>query len=260
MENRSGAGGNLGTEFVAASAADGHTLLVTPQAPLVINQYLYTDLRFDPSALVPIVVLGQVPTALLAHPKLPFDNIEQLIVFAAANPGKLKSATQGIGTTSHVTSEMFQMMAHVKFQQVPYRGSAPALQDLAAGNVDIMFDNVGASLALVRDGKLKLIAIATKKRMSLLPAVATIAETLPEFESTSWNAIAGPPGIPRAIASKINVNANEALRDPDVVNRYAANSIEIIGGSLENTAAYFAAERQRWGNVIKNAGVAPIPR
>ena len=190
VENRSGAGGNLGAEFVAASPADGHTLLVTPQAPLVINQYLYADLRFDPSALVPIVVLGQVPTALLAHPKLPFNNIEQLIDFAAANPGKLKAATQGIGTTSHITSEMFQMMVNVKLQQVPYRGSAPALQDLVAGNVDMMFDNIGASLSLVRDGKLKLMAVATKKRMTSLPYVATIAETLPDFASTSRNAIA----------------------------------------------------------------------
>src|SRR5262249_36434414 len=164
METRTGAGGNIGAESVAKAEPDGYTLLASPPPPLVINQNLYPKLGFDPLEFVPIVIMGRVPNALVVNPKLNTNSVAEVIAQAKANPGKLTAATKGNGTTSHLTSEMFQMMAQVKFQQVPYRGSAPALTDLVAGSVDLMFDNLGVSLALVKGGQLKLLAVASPKR------------------------------------------------------------------------------------------------
>ena len=166
--------------------------------------------------------MGRVPNALVVNPdKIAANTVKEFIAYAQANPGKITAATQGNGTTSHLTSEMFQMMAKVKLQHVPYRGSAPALNDLVAGNVDIMFDNLGVSMQLVKAGKLKLIAVAAPKRMASLPDVPAIAETLPGFEAVAWFAIVAPPKTPAAIVDKVNAGVNEALRDPEVQKRLA---------------------------------------
>jgi tripartite-type tricarboxylate transporter receptor subunit TctC len=255
VENRTGAAGNIGAEAVAKADPDGYTLLSAPPPPLVINQNLYPKLGFDPTEFVPIVIMGRVPNALVINPKLPLNSVAQVIAYAKANPGKLTSATQGNGTTSHLTSELFQLMAGVKFQHVPYRGSAPALTDLVAGSVDLMFDNLGVSLALVKGGQLKLLAVATPKRMSALPEVPTIAETLPGFESAAWFAIVAPPKTPAAVVDKINADVNEALRQGDVVARLAQLSAEPIGGTPQATAAYMREEVERWHKVIKAANV-----
>src|SRR2546421_234008 len=193
IENRTGAAGNSGAEAVAKAEPDGYTLLAAPPPPLVINQNLYPKLGYDPAEFVPIVIMGRVPNALVVNAKLPANSVAEVISQAKANPGKLTAATQGNGTTSHLTSEMFQMMAQVKFQQVPYRGSAPALTDLVAGSVDLMFDNLGVSLALVKGGQLKLLAVASPTRMGALPDVPTIADALPGFEAAAWFAIVAPP-------------------------------------------------------------------
>jgi tripartite-type tricarboxylate transporter receptor subunit TctC len=255
IENRTGAAGNIGAEAVAKAEPDGYTLLAAPPPPLVINQNLYPKLGYDPTEFVPIVIMGRVPNALVANPKLPANSVAELIAYAKANPGKISCATQGNGTTSHLTSEMFQMMAQVKFQHVPYRGSAPALTDLVGGSVDIMFDNLGVSLPLVRGNQLKLIAVATQKRMATLPDVPTIAETLAGFESAAWFAIVAPPKTPQAIAEKINSDVNVALRDADVLSRLAQLSAEPIGGTTAATAAYMREEIARWRNVITAANV-----
>src|SRR5215471_2826939 len=255
IENRTGAAGNIGAEAVAKADPDGYTLLAAPPPPLVINQNLYPRLGFDPTEFVPIVIMGRVPNALVVNAKVPLASVTELIAYAKANPGKLTCATQGNGTTSHLTAELFQMMAGVKFQQVPYRGSAPALTDLSAGNVDLMFDNLGVSLALVNGGQLKLLGVATPKRMAALPQVPTIAETLPGFESAAWFAIVAPPKTPAAVVDKINADVNEALREHDVRERLAQLSAEPIGGTPQAMAAYMREEIERWAKVIMAANV-----
>jgi len=256
VENHAGAGGNIGAEVVAKSDPDGYTLLSSPPPPLVINQNLYPNLNFDPTQFVPIVVMTRVPNALVVNPdKIAANNVNDFIAHAAANAGKVTDATQGNGTTSHLTSELFQMMTHVKLQNVPYRGSAPALNDLVAGSVDSMFDNLGVSMQLVKAGKLKLIAVASPKRVATLPDVPAIAETLPGFSSVTWYALVAPPKTPAAIVDKINAGVNEALRDPDVQKRLADLSAEPVGGTPQATAAYFHDEVERWKNVITSAHV-----
>ena len=256
VENHTGAGGNIGAELVAKSDPDGYTLLASPPPPLVINQNLYPHLGFDPLQFVPIVVLARVPNALVVNPdKIVAKNISDFIAYAQANPGKVTDATQGNGTTSQLTSEMFQMMTHVKLQNVPYRGSAPALNDLVAGSVDCMFDNLGVSLQLVKAGKLKLIAVASPQRMADLPDVPTIAESLPGFKSVTWYAVVAPPRTPAAVVDKVNAGIIEALGNAEVRQRLIELSAEPVGGTPQQTANYLKQESARWKNVITAAHV-----
>jgi tripartite-type tricarboxylate transporter receptor subunit TctC len=256
IEDRAGAGGNVGAEVVAKSDPDGYTLLAAPPPPLVINQNLYPHLDFDPLQFVAIAVMGRVPNALVVNPdKIAANTVKDFIAYAKANDGKVTDATQGNGTTSHLTSELFQMMAHVKLQNVPYRGSGPAMNDLVAGSVDCAFDNIGAPMQLVKAGKLKLIAVASPQRVASLPDVPTIAETVPGFASVTWFAVVAPPQTPSAIVDKINAGINEALRDPDVRKHLADLSAEPVGGTPQATAAYFHDEVERWKNVITSAHV-----
>jgi tripartite-type tricarboxylate transporter receptor subunit TctC len=187
--------------------------------------------------------------------KIAASNVKDFIAYAQTNPGKITAATQGNGTTSHLTSELFQMFAHVKLQNVPYRGSAPALNDLAAGNVDCMFDNLGVSMQLVKAGSLKLIAVATGARLKSLPDVPTIAETLPGFAAVTWFAIVAPAKTPSAIVDKINTDVNAALRDPEIVKRLADLSADPVGGTPQSTASFFQDEAGRWKTVITTAHV-----
>jgi tripartite-type tricarboxylate transporter receptor subunit TctC len=256
IENKPGAAGNIGAEVVANSEPDGYTLLSAPPPPLVINQNLYPKLPFDPTQLVPISVMGIVPNALVVNPqKISANTVAEFVAYAKANPGKVSSATQGNGTTSHLTSEMFQMMADVKFVHVPYRGSAPALQGLLAGDVDIMFDNLGVSLALVNGGKLKLIAVGTDKRLASLPNVPTIAETLPGFASSAWFGVVAPRGTPAKVAERISADIAEALKQPDVAKKMDGLSAEVVGSNPQATGKFMREEVERWNKVIKAAGV-----
>jgi tripartite-type tricarboxylate transporter receptor subunit TctC len=256
IENPTGAAGNIGSEQAYRADPDGYTLLSAPPPPLVINQNLYKNLNFDASKFEPIIVMAQVPNGIMVNPdKVKATTVPEFLAYLKANPGKVTSATQGNGTTSHLTSEMLQLMGQVKVQHVPYRGTAPALQDLVAGNVDFMCDNLGVSLPLVQSGKLKLLGVATSKRMASLPNVPTIAETLPGFESVAWYAVVAPPKTPKAITEKINADINEALRDPGIQDKLKKLSAEVVGGSTDQTAKYLREEVERWNKVIKDANV-----
>ena len=244
IENKTGAAGNIGAETVYNAAPDGYTLLSTPPPPLVINHNLYPKLGFDPTKFEPIIVMAHVPNALIVNPnKIKASSVPELIAWLRENPDKITAATQGNGTTSHLTSELFQLMAKVKLQHIPYRGSAPALQGLLAGDVDLMFDNLGVSLGLTMSGQLRLLAVASSGRLPAMPAVPTIAETLPGFEAVAWYAIVAPPKTPKAIVDKINADVNEALVQPEIQAHLKKLSAEVYGGSVDRTAKYLRTIR-----------------
>ncbi|HEV7602696.1 MAG TPA: tripartite tricarboxylate transporter substrate binding protein [Bradyrhizobium sp.] len=256
IENRTGAAGNIGAEQAYRSAPDGYTLLSAPPPPLVINQSLYPKLAFDPAKFEPIIVMAQVPNALIVNPNnVKSSSLRELVEYLQKNPDKVTAATQGNGTTSHLTSELFQLMAKVKLRHIPYRGSSPALQGLLAGDVDLMFDNLGVSLPLVEAGKLRLLAVASPNRLPALPDVPTIAETLPGFEAVAWYGIVAPPKTPKDIVDTINADVNEALRQPELQGHLKKLSAEIFGGSVEKTSRYMGEEVERWRAVIKAANI-----
>jgi tripartite-type tricarboxylate transporter receptor subunit TctC len=242
--------------MVYRSDPDGYTLLSSPPPPLVINQNLYPKLGFDPAKFEPVVVMAQVPNALIVNPKkLKASSVSELIDYLQKNPDTVTAATQGNGTTPHLAAALFQVMARVQLRFISYRGSAPALQGLLAGDVDLMFDNLGVSLPLVEAGNLKLLAVASTRRLPSLPEVPTIAETLPGFEAVTWYAIVAPPGTPKNITDKINADVNEALRQPELQDRLRKLSAEAFGGSAEKATKYMQEEVERWGHVIKAADI-----
>ena len=260
VENRPGAAGNIGADAVYRAEPDGYTLLSAPPPPLVINQLLYQKLSYDASQFVPVTVIGAIPNVLLVHPKTNVASVEELIALAKANPGKLNYASQGSGTTSHLTAELFKSMAGgaggpLAITHVPYKGSAPALTDLLGGQVEMMCDNLGVSLPHVRSGKLKALAVASAKRVKSLPDVPSLAETLPGFEAVAWFGIVAPPKTAPAIAEKMAAGVRDALKLADVQKRLAELSAEPMGLTPAETAAYMKQEVQRWAAVIKSAGV-----
>src|SRR6476620_8145564 len=257
IENKSGAGGNVGADAAFHSEPDGYTLFASPPPPLVINQNLYAKLPFDPAQFIPLAVMGKVPNAILTNsPKLKdVKTVADFVAYAKAHPGELNSATQGIGTTSHLTSELFQQMAGVKFQHIHYRGSAPAVQDLVAGNVDVAFDNIGAAGALIRAGTIRALGLATEKPLASLPGVPTVKDTVPGFVVVTWFALVAPPKVPQAIVDKLHADINEALGDPEVKKKLENLSAEVSTASLSETAAFFKAEIETWHNVMKQANV-----
>ncbi|MBW8904889.1 MAG: tripartite tricarboxylate transporter substrate binding protein [Betaproteobacteria bacterium] len=256
VDNRPGAAGNIGAEAVFRADADGYTLMSSPPPPLVINKLLYPKLAYDPDEFVPISVIGAIPNVLLVHPKVPAASVAELIAYARANPGKLNYASQGNGTTSHLTAELFKAMAGgLQITHIPYKGSAPALTDLLGGQVDMMCDNLGVSLPHVRAGKLKALAVASRKRFPGLPEVPALAETLPGFEAVAWFGIVAPPKTSPAIADKVALGVQEALKLADVRKRLADLSAEPLGYSPAETARFMRQEVERWSAVIRTAGV-----
>jgi tripartite-type tricarboxylate transporter receptor subunit TctC len=256
VENRPGAAGNIGADAVFRAEPDGYTLLSAPPPPLVINRLLYQKLSYDSSQFVPISVIGAIPNVLLVHPKLGVSSVEELISLARNHPGKLNYASQGSGTTSHLTAELFKAMAGgLQITHIPYKGTAPALTDLLGGQVDMMCDNLGVSLPHVRSGKLRALAVASRKRFAALPDVPALAEVLPGFESLAWFGIVAPPKTPAAIAEKVAAGVADAIRQPDVLKRLGELSAEPMGLSPAETGAFMRQEAERWGAIIRSAGV-----
>jgi tripartite-type tricarboxylate transporter receptor subunit TctC len=256
IENRPGAGGNIGAQAVASAEPDGYTLLVTPPGPLAINQNLYRQMSFDPTKLVSVAMLASVPNVITARPGLPVDSVQELIAYAKAHPGKVNYASQGNGSTSHLTGQMFATMTGTDMVHVPFKGEGPALNELLAGRVDLFFGNVSAVLKFRQDKKVKLLGMASRTRGFMAPDVPTVAEAgLPDFLASAWFAMAAPPGTPVPIVRKLNAAVAEILRLPDVKQKFAAQGAEVVGGTPHDMDAFVQSERVRWKKVIDTAHV-----
>ena len=256
VENRAGAGGNIGASAVAAAEPDGYTLLASPPGPLAINGSLYKQLSYNPAAFEPIIILAEVPNVLALRKDFPAKTVGELIAFAKANPGKINYASQGRGTTSHLTAEMFQTMANIKMTHIAYRGTAPALVDLAGGVVDLMFDNLASTLPLHSAGRIKIYAIGGSMRTELLPEIPTVLELgLKEFQSVTWFAIAAPGKTSASIINRINDAINAILQEPAVRAQFLALGAKPVGGGKADMARFVATESKRWGEVIKSANI-----
>jgi tripartite-type tricarboxylate transporter receptor subunit TctC len=258
VENRGGQAGNFGAEAVFAAEPDGYTLMASQPAPLTVNALLYRKLNYEPAAFVPVTVMTTIPNALAVRPDFPARTIEEFIAYARANPGKLNYASQGTGTTSHLTAELFQSQIGVKFVHVPYKGTAPALNDLIASHVDLMFSEVASTLELHRANKARILAVAALQRSPLLPAVPTLIEAgVTDFVSETWNAISAPPKTPEIIVGKLNGAIIEALTSDDTAAHLRALNVQTAALSPSAAAAFVAADFRRWAEVIRIAKIVP---
>ena len=258
IDNRSGASGNIGTEAAFKADPDGYTILVNAPSPMTVNKSLYAKINFEPTEFVPVSILTVIPIGLMINPrKIPVNSLAEFIEFARAHSGKINAATQGTGTTSHLSTEWFQMKTGTKFLTVPYRGSALALPALIAGDVDIMFDNLTSSMPHVKDGRLKMLAVTTEKRLPELPDMPTVAETLPGFTTSTWVGAFLPPKTPQWIADRLNADFNAALKQPDVIRRFRDNGSEPLGTTPQAAAAFVHTELERWKSVIATTGIKP---
>lgn len=255
VDNRAGAAGNIGAEYVYNSLPDGYTLLAAPPPPLTVNLNLYPKLNYDSTKFVPVTVLAVIPNVLMLHPDVPLKSVEELIAYAKANPGKLTYASQGSGSTAHLTAELFKLNAKVNLTHVPYKGDAPALTDLLAGRVDMMFGNIGAFGQHVRAGRLKVLAVTSKERLAVLPGIPAMREIVPGVVAEAWFGMVAPPGTPRAVAQKLSSTIAAIMRDPEIAKRYAELNAEPIGNTPEQMAAFMKEDRERWRGVIKAANI-----
>jgi len=255
VENRAGAGGNIGADAVARSAPDGYTLLASPPGPLAINKSLYAKLTYDPDAFVPIAILATAPSVLVVNQKVPAQSLAQLLAFAKANPGKINYASAGSGSSLHLAAELFRSMAGINIVHVPYKGAGAALTDVIAGQVDMMFMDLGAVLPQVRAGKLRALAVASEKRNVQLPEAPTVHEFVPGFLSIFWAGLVAPAGTPGTAVSRIAAGTAEALKQPDVAKRLSELSLEAYEGSHDEVLVFLRQERERWSKVIRSAGI-----
>jgi tripartite-type tricarboxylate transporter receptor subunit TctC len=252
IENRAGAGGNIGAEAVAGSPPDGYVLLASPPGPIAINDNLYKKLAFQPSKFEPVIVLGTVPNVLVVKPTFPAKTAQELIAHVKANPGKITFASQGNGSTSHLTAMLFQKLTDTQMLHVPYRGTTPALQDIMGNHVDLFFDNLGSSLPLHNAGNVRILAVGSASRVPSLPDVPTLQEVgVAGFQSITWFAVMAPPGTPAALGETLNKDFAAALRLPDVREQFGKMGVQPVGGSVAETAKFIAEERALWAEVIR---------
>ena len=256
IENKPGAGNNIGTETVVHSPPDGYTLLLVNPAN-AINATLYPKLSFNfLRDIVPVGGVMRVPNVMEVNPDVPAKTVAEFIAYAKANPGKVNWATSGNGTSVHLSGELFKLMTGVQMANIPYKGSAPALTDLIAGTVQVIFDNMPPSLPHIRAGKLRALAVTTATRSDALPDVPTVAETVPGYEASAFYGMGVPKGTPPEIIDKLNKEINAALADPNVKARLADLGGMLIPGSPADFGKLVAAETEKWAKVIKDGGVS----
>ena len=256
IDNRPGAGGNIGADIVAKAAPDGYTLLMATVGTHAINASLYRKLPYDHiKDFAPVVLVAGVPNVLEVTPSLPVHSVAELIKLAKEKPGQLNFASSGNGTSIHLSGELFKTMAGVDMTHVPYKGSAFALTDLIAGQVQLMFDNLPSSLPHIKAGKLRAIAVTSAQRAPALPDVPTIAESgLPGFEASAWFGIVAPAGTPPAIVNRINAEVNQWLHSPEAADKLLAQGAIAAGGTPEQFVAHIRAETDKWAKVVKASG------
>jgi tripartite-type tricarboxylate transporter receptor subunit TctC len=258
VENRPSASGNVGAEVVFHSEPDGYTLLSSSGSPLAINGWIYKKLAYDPAGFEPIGVMSRIPNVLAVRNDLPTKTPEEFIAYVRAHPGAVSYASQGAGTASHLTAELFMALTETRLVHVPYKGTGPALNDLVAGHVDSSFIVLSSAHELAQSGKLRILAATTEKRVDVLPDVPTMAEVgYPKLISSTWNAISAPPRTSPDILLKLNAAINEALQDAQVRGRFRDLQLITAGGTLSDTKALIERERLQWGEVVQAAGIQP---
>jgi tripartite-type tricarboxylate transporter receptor subunit TctC len=255
IENRPGAGLNIGAEAVAKAAPDGYTLLATPPGPLAVNQALYAKLGYDPAAFVPISILATGPFVLVVRRTLPVSSLPELIAYAKANPGKLNYGSSGVGSNPHIAAEMLKAKAGISLVHVPYKGQTPALMDLIAGHVDVLFHDVASVTSPVREGQVRLLGTGGDAPVPEFPDAPPIAKFLPGFGVSAWYAVVAPPKTPAVISAKVSQAIAEALRTSDVAGKLREISISPVGSTPEETAVFLKQEAERYRQVIVAAGI-----
>ncbi len=259
VDNKPGAGGNIGTEFIARAAPDGYTIGMGNFAPMAVNKTLFGNLRYDPETdLTPIILIEKGPLVLVVNPSSPYKTVKDIVEAAKAKPGVLTFSSGGIGGSHQLSAELFKQSADIDMIHVPYKSGSAALTDLMAGSVNMMFDQMYSAMPSIKGDKLRPIAITSKKRSPLLPNVPTFAEVgYPKVEVLNWQGLIAPKGTPKAVIDKLNAAANEALKDPQLRELMLSQGNEIGGGSPADFSALIKSEAAKWSAVVKIANIKP---